>query len=72
MEGEYIYKSSDGKETPVSKLQNTHLVNALLKKYYQWAPTPKDSQEAEHVELGKAVEALKAEVLRRMPIQTNE
>ena len=63
---EYIYKSSDGTETPVSKMQNSHLLNALLKKYYQYAPTPKDSTELEDVELKRAVDALKAEVLKRL------
>ena len=72
MEEEYIYKSSDGTETPVSKMQNSHLLNALLKKYYQYAPTPKDSTDPEEMELKRAVDAMKAEVLKRMPIPTNE
>ena len=72
MEEEYIYTDSSGKEWQLHQMQNTHLLNALLKKYYQYAPTPKDSTDPEEMELKRAVDAMKAEVLKRMPIPTNE
>lgn len=28
-----MYKSSDGKETPINQVHSTHLINALAKKY---------------------------------------
>ena len=59
MEQEYIYTSSDGTKTPVSKLNNSHLVNTLLKKHVERAEIRDEV----------AVNALKAEVLNRMPNQ---
>ena len=68
MEGEYIYNSSDGKRTPVSQMNNSHLLNALLSmvgKLTKVEGLPLESGEG----LKKGIDALKAEVLKRMPIK---
>ena len=74
---EYIYTGSKGEQIPVSKMQNSHLLNALLKKANRKAEiegfdikeSDRDELELEHIELTQAVDAMKTEVLKRMPIQ---
>ena len=65
---EYIYTDSKGKEMPVSKITNSHLLNALLHKVGRLT-NPEGLTVEEGEKLKKDVEALKVEVLRRMPIQ---
>ena len=68
-EAEYIYTDSKGVQTPVSKMTNSHLLNALLKVSAVLTLNPngfgdaKEEYEAEKVKQS----ALKAEVLKRMP-----
>ena len=54
MEPITIYKSEDGKETPIAEMNHFHLVNALLKSHQLVGETP------------EITEALKAEVLKRL------
>jgi len=65
---EYIYTGSKGEQIPVSKLQNSHLVNALVK-LVGMLTVAEGVKVDEGEELKKGINALKAEVLKRMPIQ---
>lgn len=70
MNEEQIYTSSDGTQTPVSKLNNSHLVNALLKVSGILALNPNgfgDTGVADYEKQKALQQALKAEVLKRMP-----
>ena len=69
MENEYIYTSSDGTKTPVSRMQNTHLVNTLVKKASELAVSKSVDAIENYDGEQQAVTALKAEVLKRMPIR---
>lgn len=60
-----IYKSEDGKETPIMEMNNFHLVNAILKVHYNQA-LPIECQ-GNPTEEGKALlTALKAELFNRL------
>lgn len=65
---EYIYTGSKGEQIPVSKLGNSHLINALLKKTKEL--TLYEDGGGVNTELQMAVEALKAEVFKRLPKQS--
>lgn len=58
---EYIYTDSKGKQFQLHQLSNSHLVNALCKKVVESVTVGVQAEDA--------VRALKAEVLKRMPIQ---
>ncbi len=60
MEEITIYKSEDGKETPIVEMNPFHLVNALLKSHQLIGENP------------EMTKALKAEVLRRLNPEPKE
>jgi hypothetical protein len=67
---EYIYTDSKGNQFQLHQFQNSHLVNALVKKAK--LTMTDGATEEELKEAFVAVDAIKAEVLRRMPRNEGE
>ena len=68
-EQEYIYTSSDGKQYQLHQMNNSYLLNALLKRNHSMLRAKEQGSEQAYEGFRQDVKALEGEVLRRMPIQ---